>query len=73
MGRSEIAELDQILSVALQIVRVRAAAQHLVDDSGHLCPGDAVVGLEGAVRITGGDSGRVQVIHIGGSPIVFGV
>ena len=44
-----------------------------VEHHGELGPSDILIGLEGTVRITGGDSGRVQVIHIGGSPIVFGV
>ena len=67
-----IGELIQFLRVAIHIVHIRAAAQHVVHNGGHLGAGNGGVGPETPVGIAADPAVAGRLSYIGIEPVVEG-
>lgn len=72
VGPGQVGELDQVGLVVDHVVTVGRAAQHVVDDGGHLGAGNPVVGTEVPVGVAADPAVAGRLGHVGVEPVAAG-
>ena len=72
VGPGQVAELDQVGLMVDHVVTVGRAAQHVVDDGGHLGAGNPVVGTKVPVGVAADPAVAGRLGHVGVEPVAAG-